>query len=132
MRDLDAIARKNSTSISDATLINFLDDLAQFCGEPGVTGAMQKTYCAVRYNVMQSNGWNQIDAGQSPPDDEIRAQIEEALRDPAMQPVADYLEFSRIGLVSGDRTKVETDIVDPKDDNARSPSPRATTRRWKR
>ncbi|MEO7723943.1 MAG: hypothetical protein ABIU29_04530 [Chthoniobacterales bacterium] len=119
VRDLDAIARKNSTSTNDATLINFLDDLAQVCGEPGVTGAMQKTYCAVRYNVLQSNGSNQIDAEQAPTDNEIRAQIDEALRDPAMQPVADYLEFSRIGLVSGDRTKVETDIVDPKDDNAK-------------
>ena len=119
VRELDAIARKNATSISDATLTNFLDDLAQFCAEPGVTAAMQQTYCAVRYHVLQSNGWNQIDAEQPMSDDDIRAQIDEALDDPAMQPVADYLEFSRLGLVSGDRTKVETDIVDPKDDNAK-------------
>jgi hypothetical protein len=37
-----------------------------------------------------------------------------------MQPVADYLEFSRIGLTAGVRTSVETDIEDPKADNSKA------------
>ena len=37
-----------------------------------------------------------------------------------MQPVADYLEFSRIGLKAGDRTTVETDIPDLKEDSGKS------------
>jgi hypothetical protein len=33
--------------------------------------------------------------------------------------VADYLEFSRIGLIAGVRTELQTDIVDPKNDEAK-------------
>jgi hypothetical protein len=36
-----------------------------------------------------------------------------------MQPVADYLEFSRIGMKAGNRTTVETDIPDLKGDNGK-------------
>jgi hypothetical protein len=118
VRELDDIARKHVTSITDATLGNFLDDLVSFCSEPNVTREMQATYCAIRYDVLQSNGWDRPGTGEPviKKDDEIRAEIEQALKDPAMQRVADYLEFSRIGLISGDRTQVETDVVDPKGD----------------
>ncbi len=53
-------------------------------------------------------------------DDEILAAIEAALANPIMQPVADYLEFSRIGLKAGQRTTVETDIPDLKEENGKA------------
>ncbi|MEO7951952.1 MAG: tetratricopeptide repeat protein [Chthoniobacterales bacterium] len=120
VRQLDAAARSRLTSISDATLINFLDDLAQFSSGPNLTREMLKTYVPIRFMVLQSNGWEQ--PGPEEPattkDDQIRAKIDAALRTPEMQAVADYLEFSRIGLLSGDRTEMETDIIDPKGDGA--------------
>jgi hypothetical protein len=119
IRELDALVRKNITSISDATCVNFVDDLAQFFSEPTITREMQKIYVPIRFDVLESNGWVQEDSPKRN-DDEIRAKIEAALKNPAMQPVADYLEFCRIGLTAGDRTTVETDIVDPKADNGKA------------
>ena len=121
IRQLDAAVKSAVTSIRDATLVNFLDDLTQFCSEPNLTPEMLKTYFAVRFKVLQSNGWDHpgTEEPSAQSDDEIRSAIDEALRNPAMQPVADYLEFSRIGLISGDRTEMETDIVDPKGDGAK-------------
>ena len=119
VRELDALVRKNIVSISDATVVNFVDDLAQFFAEPNITQEMQKLYVSIRYDVLGSNGWIHGDLEKGN-DDEIRAKIEAALNNPAMQPVADYLEFCRIGLTAGDRTTVETDIVDPKADNGKA------------
>ena len=119
IRELDALVRKNITSIGDATCANFVDDLAQFFSEPNITQEMQKIYVPIRFDVLESNGW----VGEDSPkitDDKIRAKIEAALKNSVMQPVADYLEFSRIGLTAGDRTTVETDIVDPKADNGKA------------
>jgi TolA-binding protein len=121
VRELDTWVRKNLADIGDATCANFLDDLAQFSSEPNITREMQKIYVAIRFDVLESNGWDRPRVGPGPPvkkDDEILAEIEAALKNPVMQPVADYLEFSRIGLTAGVRTSVETDIVDPKGDNA--------------
>jgi TolA-binding protein len=123
IRELDALVRKNITSIGDATCANFLDDLTQFFSEPNITREMQKTYVGIRFDVLESNGWDQPGGVPDSPkqtDDEIRAKIDAALKNPAMKSVADYLEFSRIGLKSGDRIAVETDIVDPKADNGKA------------
>src|ERR1700730_9350278 len=97
-----------------------MDDLAQFFAEPNITREMQKIDVPIRFDVLESNGWDRPGGGPDSPkqnDNEIRAKIDAALKNSAMQPVADYLEFSRIGLTAGDRTTVETDIVDPKADN---------------
>lgn len=123
IRELDTWVRKNIADIGDATCANFVDDLAQFSSEPNITREMQKIYVAIRFDVLESNGWDRPGRTLDSPrknDDEIRAEIEAALKNPIMQPVADYLEFSRIGLKAGDRTSVETDIVDPKGDNAKA------------
>ena len=122
VQELDAAARNAISSIRDATVINFLDDLTQFSSEPNLNREMQRIYFTIRFMVLQSNGWNDPARQEDPPDnrdDEIRAKIDEALKNPAMKAVADYLEFSRIGLIAGDRTELETDIVDPKGDGAK-------------
>ena len=123
VRELDSLGRKNIISISDATVVNFLDDLAQFFSEPNITREMVKTYVPIRFDVLESNGWDRpggsLDSPK-PTDDQITAKIEAALKNPAMQSAADYLEFSRIGLKAGDRTSVETDIVDAKADNGKA------------
>ncbi|HEX7517370.1 MAG TPA: outer membrane protein assembly factor BamD [Chthoniobacterales bacterium] len=120
VRELNTLVRKNIADIGDATCANFLDDLAQFFSEPNITSEMLKIYVGIRFDVLESNGWDRPSGTPDSPrktDDEIRAEIEAALKSASMQSVADYLEFSRIGLKAGDRTTVETDIVDLKEDN---------------
>jgi TolA-binding protein len=123
IRELDTWVRKNIADVGDATCANFSDDLSQFFSEPNITREMLKIYVGIRFDVLESNGWDRPGGTLDSPrknDDEIRAEIDAALKNPAMQPVADYLEFSRIGLKAGDRTSIETDIVDPKGDNAKA------------
>ena len=122
VRELDALVRKNVSDVGDATCANFVDDLAQFLSEPNLSSAMVKIYLGIRFAVLESNGWDRPSDIQDSPrknDDEILAEIDAALKNPIMQPVADYLEFSRIGLKAGDRTTVETDIPDLKGDNGK-------------
>lgn len=123
IRELDALVRKNISDIGDATCANFLDDLAQFFSEPSITREMLKIYVPIRFDVLESNGWDRPDGSPDSlrkKDDEILSAIDSALKNPIMQPVADYLEFSRIGLKAGDRTTVETDVVDLKGDNGKA------------
>ncbi|HYJ05735.1 MAG TPA: hypothetical protein VEX43_11410, partial [Chthoniobacterales bacterium] len=120
---LDAWMRKNTTDIDDAITANFLDDLVQFFAEPNITPEMQKIYVGLRFDVLQSNGFASASETSDSPrknDNDIVAEIEAALKNPVMQPVASYLEFSLIGLKSGDRTQVETDIPDAKADNGKA------------
>jgi TolA-binding protein len=120
---LDAWMRKNATDIDDAITANFLDDLAQFSTEPNITPEMQKIYVGIRFDVLESNGFARSRETSDSPrkkDSDIVAEIDAALKNPVMQPVADYLEFSLIGLKSGDRTQVETDIPDAKADNGKA------------
>jgi outer membrane protein assembly factor BamD (BamD/ComL family) len=123
IREINTLVRKNIADIGDATCANFLDDLAQFSSEPNITSEMLKIYVGIRFDVLESNGWDRPSGTLIPSqktDDQIREEIDAALRNPVMQPVAEYLEFSRIGLKAGDRTTVETDIVDLKGDNAKA------------
>jgi len=118
VRELDALVRKNIANIGDAACANFVDDLAHFLSELNLTSAMVKTYLGIRFEVLESNGWGRsTEDSPRKNDDDILAEIDAALKNPIMQPVADYLEFSRIGLKAGDRTTVETDIPDLKGDN---------------
>jgi len=119
VRELDTLARKNVGDIGDATCLNFLDDLAQFVAEPNLSAEMVKTYVGIRFDVLDSNGWELSNSGRKS-DDAIQEEIAAALEDPVMQPVADYLEFSLIGLRAGDRTTVETDIPDLKEEGGKS------------
>ena len=123
IRELDMQIQKDITEIGDAITVNFLDDLAQFVAEPNITQEMMKIYVGIRFGVLVSNGFGPSGATPNSPkktDDQISAEIDAALKNPIMQPVADYLEFSRIGLKAGDRTTVETDLPDPKEDNGKS------------
>ena len=118
VRELDTWIRKNITEIDDAITVNFLDDLAQFFGERNITQEMQKVYVPIRFSVLESNGFGTSSSKKKDPD--IVAEIEAALKDPVMQPVADYLAFSLIGLKSGDRIKVQTEIADEKDEDGKA------------
>ena len=119
VHELDTWIRKNITEIDDAITVNFLDDLAHFFGERNITREMQQIYVPIRFSVLESNGFGTSNSSKKK-DPEIVAEIEAALRNPVMQAVADYLEFSLIGLKSGDRTKIETDIPDAKEDNGKA------------
>ena len=119
---INSRARVNIADVGDAAVTNFLDDLEQFFAEPNITQEMAKIYVPIRFDVLESNGWDGSEATEDSPrknDEEVLAAIDGALRNPIMQPVADYLEFSRIGIKSGDRVTVATDIVDLKADNGK-------------
>jgi hypothetical protein len=123
IRELNALVRKNVADIGDATSLNFLDDLAQFFSEPNITSEMLKIYVGIRFEVLESNGWDRpydVRIPEKKPDNKISEEIEAALKNPVMKPVADYLEFSLIGLKAGDRTSVETDIPDLKADGGKA------------
>jgi TolA-binding protein len=122
VQELDTWIRKSISEIDDAITVNFLDDLAQFFSEQNITPEMQKIYVGIRFGVLRSNGFGGGDTEDSPrkKDSDIVAEIEAALKNPVMQPVSDYLEFSLIGLKSGDRIQVESDIVDAKEENAKA------------
>jgi len=123
VRDLNAKAKKELSRIDDAVVANFLDDLAHFLSEPKITHDMMKIYVGIRFDVLESNGFSRPSGSLLPKkkkDDEILAEIEAALENPIMQPVAEYLEFSRIGLKAGDRTTIETDIPDLKSEDSKA------------
>ncbi len=58
IRELDGLVRKNLTDIEGVTCANFLDDLAQFSSEPNITREMLKIYVPIRFDVLESNGWD--------------------------------------------------------------------------
>lgn len=122
VKELDTWFRKNITNIDDAITVNFLDDLAHFFAERNITPEMQRIYVGIRFDVLASNGFSAGGGENSSrkKDSQIVAEIEAALKDPVMQPVADYLEFSLIGLKAGDRIKVQTEIADEKDENGKA------------
>ncbi|MEY2565170.1 MAG: hypothetical protein QOH88_3363 [Verrucomicrobiota bacterium] len=122
-RELDARAKKELATIYDASVANFLDDLAHFVSEPKITPEMMKIYVGIRFDVLDSNGFSRPDGTILPEktkDADIVAKIEAALKNPIMQPVADYLEFSLIGLKAGDRIAVSTDIPDLKSEEGKA------------
>lgn len=118
VRELDTLARKNFTDSAGASTLNLLHDLTHFFSEPKVTREIQQTYVNIRLDVLHRTLWPdapvQVDISTEDNDGAVVAEIETALKDPVMQPVVDYLEFSLIGLQAGDEIQVETDIVDPK------------------
>lgn len=118
VRELDTLARKNFTHPTGASTLNLLDDLTHFFSEPKVTRQMQQTYVNIRLDVLHRTLWSgapvQVEISTEDNDAAVAAEIEAALKDPVMQPIADYLEFCLIGLQAGDETRVETDMVDPK------------------
>jgi TolA-binding protein len=119
VRELQAKAQKAIVAAGDDYWINFLDDLAQFFSEPNLTPKMQQTYVNIRLDVLHRAN---LSSRTAPPistkedtDDAVVAEIEEARRDPANQPIADYLDMSLLGLIAGATTDVTTDIPDAKE-----------------
>jgi hypothetical protein len=118
VRELRDQTQRVLTSAGDDYWINLLDDLAQFFTEPNLTPKMQQTYVNIRLDVLHRTNMSER---KSPPistkdtDTAVAAEIEEAQRDPANKPIADYLEMCLLALTAGDRIEVETDIPDAKE-----------------
>ncbi len=100
-------------SVEDAPYVNLVDDLNAFFSEPNVTAEMQRIYVGIRLDVMlRAHGSLWITDKPVPDAAVVASEIKEALKNPVMKPVADYLEFSLLGLVSGAGFKVDTGSVD--------------------
>jgi len=116
--ELRDAGRKNFAYIEDASCMNMLDDLALFLAEPGVTQEMQKLYVNIRLDVLHRTTWGGAPvvatiSTKTDSDEAVAAEINEALKNPAMKSVADYLEFNLIGLVAGAQTQVDTGVIIP-------------------
>lgn len=125
--ELAEMARDKRSSIEVLSTLNFLDDMALFTREKGVTPEMLQAYLDIRLGVLGRTAWpgspmaadwqNGGDdsgntTGISPRDEGVMGQIEKALKDPAMKPIADYLECARIGMVAAEQIQVETSETD--------------------
>ncbi len=130
--ELAGMARDNCSSIEELTTLNFLDDMALFTREKGVTPEMLRAYLDIRLGVLGRSNWpgspmapdnggNDDDSGNttgiSPRDEAVADKIDKALKDPAMKPIADYLECARIGMVAAEQTQAKTDETDYKADS---------------
>jgi len=116
-RDLRDLLKKNFDSIGDASCMNMLDDLNLFFAQPSITPEMQKIYVNVRLDVLHRTVWQDAPANPAisveDKDEAVAAEINNALKNPAMKPVADFLEFNLIALVAGAQTEVDTGVVIP-------------------
>jgi TolA-binding protein len=118
VRELRDQTQRVIVNAGDDYWINLLDDLTQFFTEPNLTPKMEQTYVNIRLDVLHRTN---LSERKSPPistkdtDAAVTAEIEEAQRDPANKPIADYLEMCLLALIAGDRIEVKTDIPDAKE-----------------
>ncbi|PZR73305.1 MAG: hypothetical protein DLM73_11095 [Chthoniobacterales bacterium] len=119
VRELQAKTQKALVDFGDDYWITLLDDLAQFFSEPNITPKMEETYINIRLDVLHRTN---LSERTSPPistkedsDEAVAAEIEQAQRDPANKPIADYLEICLLALKGGARVEVKTDIPDAKE-----------------
>jgi outer membrane protein assembly factor BamD (BamD/ComL family) len=120
IEDLAQFVRKSITAREDVTLVNCMDDLAQFASEPNLPDeAARVAYANLRLDLLHRTHWpdSPVDPGISvqDSDDAVEAEIDAAERNPALQWFHDYLDFCRIGLVAGKRIGVQTNIPGAKD-----------------
>ncbi len=113
--------RSGATGPEDAGGVNCMEDLAQFLSEPGVSREAAEIYVNLRLDVLHRARGALPDPGPSDEkkddDDSVAAAIDAASKNKAFASLQDYLDFCHIGLVSGARFDVETDIKDPKDED---------------
>jgi hypothetical protein len=119
VRELQAKAQGAIVDTGDDYWITFLDDLVQFFSEPNLTPKMQQTYVNIRLDVLHRTNLSERRpppiSTKSDTDAAVTAEIEEAQRDPANKPIADYLEMSLLALTAGAQMEVETDISSAKE-----------------
>ncbi len=111
--------RSAATGPEDAAAINCMEDLAQFLSEPDLTTDATAAYVNLRLDLLHRARAALPDPGMEDPkndnDETVEAEIAAAEKVKAFASLRDYLDFCRIGLVSGAEFGVETEIKDPKD-----------------
>ena len=123
VEDLDKTARASWLYIDQASRMNFLDDIALFVREKGVTIEMARIYIKLRYDVLTRTIWNDDTFGNEYSDDEnvsktrddkVASEIDEIAKNPAMKPVADYIDCTRLAMVAARQTSFDTKFSDSK------------------
>jgi TolA-binding protein len=124
VRELRDQTQRLIANVGDDYWINLLDDLVQFFSEPNLTPKMQQTYVNIRLDVLHRTNLSERTSPKistkDDTDEAVAAEIQEAQRDPANKPIADYLEICLLGLKAGARIPVDTDIPDAKEDNGKA------------
>jgi hypothetical protein len=113
--------RSAATGPEDAGGVNCMEDLSQFLSEPTVSREAAEVYVNLRLDILHRARGALPDPGPSDEkkDDDaaVAAAIDAAAKNKAFASLQDYLDFCRIGLVSGARFDLETNIKDPKDED---------------
>lgn len=110
--------------IGDDYWVNFADDLVQFFAEPNITPEMQQIYVNIRLDVLHRTN---LSSHEAPPistkednDAAVETEIRDALKQPAMKAVADYLDVCRIALKAAARAEIKTDVPDAKEEDGKA------------
>ena len=112
--------RRQFRQNTDAPLLNFADDLVLFAERPNVTPAARAKYVALRTEALQQSAihasWSLSPTGNSEDgidhDTVLREKIAAALKDPAMRPIADFLQFLDAAVVANDLVPIPIEGLD--------------------
>ena len=116
--DLKAFARTHFSSVGEAAILNFLEDLVLFLNEPNLNQEIAHRYINLRLEVLFASSWHSTPfvpdvewAGSGGDDftginERIREKISDALKDNSMKPIFDYLEFLDAAMVANSRVSI--------------------------
>ncbi|HWB58292.1 MAG TPA: hypothetical protein VG733_02325, partial [Chthoniobacteraceae bacterium] len=128
--EVDKIAKQAHAlqlTTAEVSRINFLDDLALFAREKGITSQMLQTYVKMRIDVLGRTIWDDSPVFHEPTtgqprfgisDDNVEAEVEQVMKDPAMKPVEDYVSCAHLALLAARQISVPTGIADDKGGSA--------------
>jgi hypothetical protein len=121
VRRLQEDVRRQFRQNTDAPLLNFADDLVLFAARPNVTPAARAKYVQLRTDALRQGAihasWSlsTATAGEEEgidKDDVLREKIAAALKDPAMRPIADFLQFLDAAVVANDLVPIPIEGLD--------------------
>ncbi len=123
---LTAAARLLTVNENGAAVVNCLDDLALFFQEPNLTPEMRRRYAELRLDLLARSSWP--DAPFAPvaeiahSDEAMRAVIQKTLADPAMKPIADFVDFLDLAMVANHTTREPLPALDKDGEHFTYPS----------
>jgi hypothetical protein len=112
---LSAKARPFFTEWNGLAYVNLLDDLALFLAEPDPGAKVRETYVQLRFRFFREcavGGGSWEGPRRKNPDEEFSQTLKETLADPAIKPIADYLEFLQLAVVANHFIFVELKSTD--------------------
>jgi hypothetical protein len=116
-----ANAREDYKSVDYAIYLNLLEDLSLFFHESKLTDAAARVYVPLRVGWLRfaySGAGDEYRESHTPPDDLVTAEgrwkndVEAARKNPALQPLLDYVDFLPIALAAHKRIFLPAEDLD--------------------